>query len=139
MKNIRQDLDDLRPEYKRSDFGEMVTGKHALAQLEVGEFVRLWIVCIGEDEGLRFTPHSQGNYLTGHKTGDWTYEFDNARQITLRYWISEFSNIAEPLQNPLCVTTPEERDRLENLLIKHVRNLKTRVLSTADPNRPIKT
>ena len=34
MKNIRQDLDDaLRPEYKRSDFGEMVTGKYSATQV----------------------------------------------------------------------------------------------------------
>ena len=54
MKNVRQDFDDsLRPEYRRSDFGEMVQGKYATTQLEFAEFVRLLFACIGEDEGFR--------------------------------------------------------------------------------------
>ena len=129
MKSIWQDFDDLRPEYQRSDFGEMVRGKHALLELELAEFVRLWIACIGEDEGVTFTLQSQGNYLAAHRSGHWTYEIDNANQITLRYWLSEFSSVEEPVSNPpyAIVSTPQERAELQDLLRKHVRELKARV------------
>lgn len=127
MKNIRHDIDDLRPEYKRSDFGEMVTGKYALIHLELAEFVRLVIACIGEDEGMTFTFHSQGAQHA-HKAGDWTYEIDPANQITLRYWLTGFHSIEDVIPNaPPCVTTPQERTVLQNLLTEHVRALKARV------------
>lgn len=126
--NIRQDShDSLRPEYKRTDFGEMVQGKHAVTQVEFAELVRLLIACIGEDQGLKFSHHSVGNYLAGHKPGDWTYEIDAANQITLRYWLNEFANIEEPISTSPCVTTPEARSDLQNILQKQVRTLKTRV------------
>ncbi|HEX6043211.1 MAG TPA: hypothetical protein VFZ22_01880 [Pyrinomonadaceae bacterium] len=127
MKNIRHDIDDLRPEYKRSDFGEMVTGKYALIRIELSEFVRLLIACIGEDEGMTFTLRSPGDQLA-HKAGDWTYEIDNANQITLRYWLSGFRSIEDVISNPPpYVTTPQERTDLQNLLTEHVRALKARV------------
>lgn len=132
MKNIKPDFDDLRPEYRRSDFGEVITGKHALIDLELAEFVRLLIACIGEDEGLKFTKHAGGNSLSGGMSGAWTFEIDSADQITLRYWLNEFSSIEEPVWNPSGVTTPHERAALQALLEKHVRNLKTRVL---EPDR----
>ena len=128
MKNIRQDLDkSLRPEYRRSDFGEMVRGKFATTQLEFFELVHLLLACIAEDVGLKFNRHSPGNILADHKRGDWTYELDNANQITLRYWLSEFGSIEEPISNPSCVITPQERSDLQNLLLDHVQALKNRV------------
>jgi hypothetical protein len=128
MKNLRQDLaDSLRPEYRRSDFGEMVRGKFELTQVEFAELVRLLITCIGEDEGLNFVHPSIGNQLADHKVGDWTYEIDNANQITLRHWLNEFRSIEEPITNPPCVTTPEERSDLQKLILHHVRTLKARV------------
>jgi len=128
MKNIRQDFDDsLRPEYSRSDFGEMVQGKYATTQLDFAELVRLLIVCIREDEGVKFSHHSTGNHLAGHKPGDWTYEIDNANQITLRYWLSEFGSVEEPMSTPTCITTPQERADLQSILLKTVRTLKARV------------
>ena len=130
MKNIRKDLDDsLRPEYRRSDFGDMVQGKYATTQLEFAEFVRLLLACIGEDEGLNFAHHSPGNYLATHKAGDWTYEIDNANQITLRYWLNEFGSIEESISNPPCVSTPQERSDLQNVVLEHVKNLKSRLRS----------
>ena len=128
MKNLRQeDGDSLRREYRRSDFGEMARGKYATTQLEFSELVRLLLACIGEDEGLKFDHHSAGNRHSHHTHGDWTYELDNENQITLRYWLSEFGNIEEPLSNPSCVTTPQERSDLQNLLLVHVQALKNRV------------
>lgn len=129
MKNIKQHDDDLRPEYRRSDLGEMVKGMHAfvLSQLEFAELVDLVAVCAGEDEGLTFTHHSQGNVLAGHQPGDWTYELDNANQITLRYWTSEFRTIEEPISNLPCITTSEQREELTRLLTTHIRALKTKV------------
>jgi hypothetical protein len=48
MKNIRQDIgDSLRPEYKRSDFGDMVQGIYATTELQFAEIVRLLVACIG--------------------------------------------------------------------------------------------
>ncbi|HEX5873210.1 MAG TPA: hypothetical protein VFY60_01095 [Pyrinomonadaceae bacterium] len=62
MKNIREKLDDsLRPEYTRSDFGEMIQGKYATTQLDFAELAGLLLTCIAEDEGLTFTRHSAGN------------------------------------------------------------------------------
>ena len=130
MKNIKQDFDELRPEYRRSDFGEMVKGKYANTQVDFAELVRLLLVCIGEDEDLKFMHYSPGNHLAGHKQGNWTYEMDNANQITLRYWLSATGNIEEPISNSPCVTTPQERTDLQNLLISHVRNLKGKVTLT---------
>jgi hypothetical protein len=128
MKNIRESFDDsLRPEYKRADFGEMVQGRYAITQVEFAELVRLLLACIGEDEGLRFIHHSSGNVLAGHRPGEWSYEMDNANQITLRYWLGEFKCIEEPISNQPCITTPRERAELQDLLTEHVRTLKTRV------------
>ena len=128
MKNIRYDEDDtLRAEYKRSDFGEMIQGKYALTEIEFAELLRLLIGCIGEDVGLSFVHHSRGNYLAGHRLGDWTYELDNANQITLRYWLGEFSSIDESISNPPCITTFEEKSDLYNLLLNHVQILKAKV------------
>ena len=128
MKNIKQDSDNsLRPEYRRSDFGEMVKGKYAWTQLEFAELVRLLITCSGEDEDLKFTHYSTGNTLAGHRSGDWTYEIDNANQITLRYWLAEFRSIEEPISNPAVVTNAQERTELQALILKHMRLLKTKV------------
>ena len=127
MKNVRQDFDELRPEYQRSDFGEMVKGKYAIVDLDLSEFVRLLIACIGEDEGLTFTKHHGGNSSADRKRGDWTYEIDAADRITLRYWLNDLSSIDEPVSNQSHVNTPQQRATLQGLLEKHVRNLKTRV------------
>ena len=128
MNNVRQEFaDSLRPEYKRSDFGEMVQGKFALTQVEFAELVRLLLTCAGEDEEVNFVHHSIGNQRASHKLGDWTYEIDNANQITLRYWLNEFGSIEEAIVNPPCVTTPEERSDLQKLILTHVRTLKARV------------
>ena len=128
MKNIKQVEDDsLRPEYRRSDFGEMVRGRFATTQVEFSELVHLLLTCIAEDVGLQFTHHSPGNDRADHKRGDWTYELDNANQITLRYWLSEFGSIEEPISNPPCAVTPKERTDLQSLLTTHVQALKRRV------------
>jgi hypothetical protein len=128
MKNIRQDSEDsLRPEYRRSDFAEMVKGKYARTQLEFADLVRLLIACVGEDEGLKISHHSIGNTRAAHSCGDWSYEIDNANQITLRYWLNEFRSLEETLSNPAVVTTVQERSGLQDLLVQHVRLLKTKV------------
>ena len=128
MKNLRTDTSDsLRPEYRRSDFGEMVRGKYARTQVEFAELVQLFIACIGEETGLKFVHYSPGNRLSGHNLGDWTYEFDNSNQITLRYWLNELSSLEESISNPPCVTTDQERSDLHNLLFDHVQALRTRV------------
>jgi len=128
MKNVRQDLDDsLRPEYRRSDFGEMIQGKLATAQIEFAELVRLLLACIGEDEGLKFINHSSENKLARHNPGDWIYEIDDANQITLRCWTNELGSIEELISNPCRITTPQERSELQNLLLNHVRTLRANV------------
>jgi len=128
MKNLRQDRgDSLRPEYRRSDFGQMAQGKYALTAVEFAELVRLLLACIGEDEGLEFTHYSPGSYLAAHNSGDWTYELDNSNQITLRFWLSEIASIEERISNAVTITNPQERSELQNLLLHHVRVLKSRV------------
>ncbi len=128
MKSIKQNLDDsLRPEYERSDFGEMARGKYAWTQVEFAELVRLLVACLGEEENLTFTHYSEGNSLAAHQSGDWTYQIDNANQITLRYWLDEFGGIDEPISNPPCITTPQDRACLQELLVTHMQNLKGKV------------
>jgi len=128
MKNVRQDFDDsLRPEYRRSDCGDLVEGKYAYTHVEFAELVRLLVACLGEDENLNLVHYSSGNRLAGHNRGDWTYEIDNAHQITFRYWLNEFGSIEERITNPPCITTPEERSELQKLIQHHVRTLKARV------------
>ena len=117
----------LRPEYKRSDFGELISGKYASVQVDFHHLTGLMLTCIGEDEGVRFTHHSIGNYLANHKPGDWTYEIDNANQITLRYWLSEFGSIEESITNPTSVMTARDRTELQNALLKGVTSLKAKV------------
>jgi hypothetical protein len=126
MKNVRQDFNDsLRPEYRRSDFGEMVEGKYAYSQVEFADLVHLLVTCAGEDESVNLVHYSTGNQFADQDV--WTYEIDNANQITLRYWLSEFRSIEEHLTNPPCVTTPEERSELQKLIQHHLRTLKARV------------
>lgn len=127
MKNFRRDIDGLRPEYTRDDFKNAVRGQSAFLRLEIAEFVRIYIACIGEDEHLKFTKHTGDNALSERKRGDWTYEFDAADQITLRYWFDETGSIEESMSNPTFVTTPQERTALQDLLTKHVQTLKSRV------------
>jgi len=130
MKNIKTDLNDsLRPEYRRSDFGELVQGRYTGTQVPFAELVRLLLVCIGEDENVTFSHYSAGNLLAGRKPGDWTYEIDSAHQITLRFWISEFENIEERITNLRCIMTSQDRIELQGLLVKHVQKLKTRTTS----------
>jgi hypothetical protein len=125
MKNIRHELDDsLRPEYRRSDFGEMIQGKYATTEIELAELVRLLLACIGEDEGVTFIRND-----SGHKPGDWTYEVDDANQITLRYWNNEFDSVEEVIQSSPGVGRPQERAELQDLLLHHVNNLKEKANS----------
>ena len=127
MKKIRSETEDwLRPEYERADLGELVRGKDANTEVEFGELVALMIACIGEDNNIRFE-HSKGNHLARRNKGDWTYEIDNANQITLRYWLSDFKNIAEEISNPACVSTPKEREEFQMLLLDHFLILKAKV------------
>jgi hypothetical protein len=133
MKNIKADPEDtLRPEYKRSDFGEMIRGKYATAQVDFHQLTEALLACIGEDERVKFRPHSIGNYLANHKSGDWTYEFDNANQITLRYWLSEFGSIEEAISSPACVMTAKHRTELQDALLKGAISLKTKVAALKD-------
>lgn len=128
MKNIKPELDDsMRAEYKRSDFGEIVRGKYAATQVDFAELTALLLAVIGEDDGIKFTHHSIGNYLANHRAGEWTYEIDNANQITLRYWLDSLRNISEEISNPPCVTTPKERSELQSVLLSGVRTLKAKV------------
>ena len=128
MKNIEADPEDtLRPEYKRSDFGEIIRGKYATTQVDFHQLTEVLLACIGEDEGMTFMHHSIGNYLANQKPGDWIYEIDNANQITLRYWLSEFGSIEEAISNPTCVMTPKDRRELQDALVKGATGLKTKV------------
>ena len=128
MKNAGSELNDWsRPEYKRSDFGELVRGKYATTQVDFHQLIGVLLTCIGEDEGVKFLGHSIGNYLANHKSGDWTYEIDNGNQITLRYWLSEFGSIEDAISNPTCVMTPSDRTELQNALHKGVTSLTTKV------------
>src|SRR6185295_17618159 len=128
MKNIKSELNDWgRPEYKRSDFGEIVRGKYATTQVDFAELTALLLAVIGEDEGIKFIHHSIGNYLANHRAGEWTYEIDNANQITLRYWLSEFSSIEEAISNPPIVMTPKDRTELQDALLKGLKILKAKV------------
>ena len=128
MKNIEADPEDtLRPEYKRSDFGELIRGKYATTQVDFHQLTGALLTCIGEDEGVKFMHHSIGNYLANHKSGDWTYEIDNGNQITLRYWLSEFGSIEEAISNPTCVMTAKDRTELQDALLEGVAGLRTKV------------
>jgi hypothetical protein len=62
-----------------------VRGKYATTQVDFAELTALLLSVIGEDEGIKFTHHSIGNYMADHGPDEWTYEIDNANQITLRY------------------------------------------------------
>jgi hypothetical protein len=127
MRKIEPEFDDwLRPDYKRSDFGRMVRG--AVTQVEFAELTRVLLACVGEDEGLRFQHHSQGNCKANHNSGDWTYEIDNSNQITLRYWLDSVKSISQELSNPPCVTTQAETDELQRVLTSGVRDLQSKIL-----------
>ena len=128
MKKISEELDDwLRPEYERSELGELVRGKYAVTQVDFAELVKLTLACIGEDEGLLFEHHSHGTHRAGHNAGDWTYEIDNSNQITLRYWLNEFRSLEEPISNQAVITNSQELMELQNSLRKHVGNLRDKV------------
>ena len=134
MKNAKSELNDWsRPEYKRSDFGEIIQGKYATTtQVDFHQLTGALLACIGEDEGVKFMHHSTGNRLADRKFGDWTYEIDNGNQITLRYWLSEFGSIEEAISNPTCVMTAKDRTELQDTLLKGVISLKTRAAALKD-------
>jgi hypothetical protein len=126
MKNIRQDLDDsLRPEYRRSDFGEMIQGKHAATPIEFAELVRILLACIGEDEDLKFINQPE-NQRFAQPSNYFTYTVEDANQITLRYYINDQECIEERIATQCCITTPEERAKFQDQLLHHVRALKSR-------------
>ncbi|HKO99519.1 MAG TPA: hypothetical protein VJU86_21135 [Pyrinomonadaceae bacterium] len=133
MKNIDAE-DTLRPEYDRSNFGELVRGKYATTQVDFQQLTGVLLACIGEDEAISFEHHSVGNYLAQQSLGKWTYEIDNANQITLRYWVSEFGSIEVTISNPTCVGTPKDRTELQDALREGVMSLKRKV--AAQQNRP---
>src|SRR5437588_836174 len=110
---LSKTVPELRPEYKRSDFGELVRGKYAATQVEFTELVSLLMSCIGEDEDVKFIYHSKGDTLARGRSGDWTYEFDNANQITLRYWLDSFRSLEVDTTNPPCITSHEEYGKLQ--------------------------
>jgi len=127
MKNIKQEFDDsLRQEYKQSDFGELVQGKYAVSEVQFAELTELLLACIGEEEAIQFTGHSIGNYLADHKLGEWTYEIDNANQVTLRFWLNSLNSVSETISNPPSVMTPQDKAQLQNALLKGVMNLKAK-------------
>lgn len=128
MKKTSEEVDDwLRTEYKRSELGKLVRGKYAATQVEFAELIKLSIACVGEDQKLHFEHHSLGNYRAGRKAGDWTYEIDNANQVTLRYWLGEFRSVEEPISTPPSIMTSQDPEELLSLLAKHVRILAYRV------------
>ena len=90
------------------------------------------LTCIGEDEGLKFIHHSIGNYLAQHRPGDWSYEIDNANQITLRYWLNEFESIEEPIKNPPAVANTVDRTDLHEALLKGVMELRAKIAAGQD-------
>jgi hypothetical protein len=129
MKDIKTDSkDSLRPEYKRSDFGELIRGKYATTQIDFHQLVEVLLSCIGEDVGVRFVHHSSGN----RPCGNWTYELDNGNQVTLRYWLSEFASLEETISNPSNVMTPEERSELQEALEKGAISLITKVSASKE-------
>jgi hypothetical protein len=128
MKKAKSELNDWgRPEYKRSDFGELVRGKYAATQVDFAELTALLLACIGEDEGIRFAHHSIGNNLADHRSGEWKYEIDNANQIILRYWLDSLRNVSEETSNPPCVMTPKERSELQSALLEGVKKLRAKI------------
>ena len=128
MRNIKPELEDwMRPEYKRSDLGELVRGKYAVTQVDFAELTALLLSCIGEDEGIKFIHHAIGNYLADHKLGEWTYEIDNANQITLRYWLDSLESVREELSNPPCLMTAGDNEKLQSALVEGVRGLQAKV------------
>jgi len=137
MKNIKPDFEDsLRPEYKRSDFGELVQGKFATAQVDLLELTGLLLTCIGEDEGIKFRFQSHGHDLADHLQGSWTYEVDNHNQVILRYWQSSQISLAENVSNPVAVTNAEERKELQAALANAVKNLKAKISQSTNTELP---
>jgi hypothetical protein len=131
MKNIKQDYDDLRPEYSRADFAGSVRGKYAYVEFEFAQYARALLYCVADDEGLTFTNHSKDDDRARRRRGDWTCEIDDANQITLRYWLSASANIEEPMSNPSSISNPQLREELQTLLTTHIRALKTKVAANS--------
>ena len=129
MKKIKSESEDwIRPEYTRSELGELTRGRYANTHVEFSQLVHLLLACIGEDEGIQFGNHAAGNVLGGQKRGDWTYEIDHSNQIILRHWLSEFKSIEEPIRNPPIITDPKDMSRLQDVLLIHVVALKRKLL-----------
>jgi hypothetical protein len=127
MKNLEaeSEVDELRSSYSRNDFSKFVRG--AVTQVEFAERVALVLSCIGEDEQVRFAHHSTGNHLANHQAGDWTYEIDNANQVTLHYWLDSVSTIEVSNPNPPNILTAEDNNHLIDSLSQSVRSLKAKV------------
>jgi hypothetical protein len=123
---VEPEIDELRSEYKRSDFGKFVGG--AVTQVEFAELVSLLLACIGQDEGIAFQIQSEGNSFQLPTAGDWTYEMGHSdSQITLRHWLGAWNNISEQISNPPCIVTAEDNNNLIDALTTGVRALKDKV------------
>lgn len=58
MEKAKSELNDWgRPEYRRSDFGEIIRGKYATTQVDFHQLTGALLACIGEDEGIKFIHH----------------------------------------------------------------------------------
>jgi hypothetical protein len=128
MKNldVESEIGELRPEYKRSDFGEFTRG--AVTQVEFAERVALLLACIGQDEKITFRSRSEGNYRDQPVAGDWTYEIGHSdNQITLSHWLGGWDSISERLSNPPCVFTAEDNNTLISALTTGVKTLRVKV------------
>ena len=128
MKNLEaeSEVDDLRSGYTRADFKKFVRG--AVTEVDFAERVALLLSCIGEDENVRFAHHSIGNHFADHQRGDWTYEIDNANQVTLRYWLNSINSIEMSNPNPPCILTAEDNDKLIDSLGQSIRSLKAKLV-----------
>lgn len=127
MKNtdVESEIDELRPEYKRSDFAKFDRG--AVTQVEFSERVSILLACIGEEENLNFVLQTFGSVGAEHQRGDWTYEIDNGNQVTLRYWLNSLGNIEINVTNPPCIFTAEDNNTLIDALTSGVSSLKAKV------------
>lgn len=126
MKNteVESEIDELRPEYKGSDFGKFDRG--AVKKVDFAERVAILLACIGGEEKLTFVPRSFAspltiNVATGHMKSIMAIRW------TLRYWLSSLHNIEVSMTNPQCIFTAEDNNNLIDALTTGVRTLMAKV------------
>jgi hypothetical protein len=95
-----------------------------VTEVQYGKMLRRIFDQIEAERGLSITRYSLSAWEQGqYKSGDLTYEYDNAFQVTICVWPNSQDKRYEPVESPTPIVSPEEEAAFEVRLKDAVANL----------------